>query len=125
LIDTSDSNADDPVHSFEVINGELAAFSESLTEKPMIVVATKLDATTDRTRLEALGDFCKQRGLEFHSISAVAGDGVKDLVRSIADALDKIPRAAPDSSQDLPQASAENDENASGHDSLPAPVKDS
>lgn len=92
LIDTSDSNDDDPIHSFEVISGELAAFSEKLTEKPIIVVATKLDATTDRTRLDALREFCAERGLEFHSISAAAGDGVKDLVRAIADALDKIPR---------------------------------
>ena len=98
LIDTSDSNADDPVHSFEVINGELEAFSASLIEKPMIVVATKLDATSDRARLEALRDSCQQRNLEFHSISAVAGDGVRDLVRSIANALDKIPRAARGSS---------------------------
>jgi GTP-binding protein len=82
------------VHAFEVINGELAAFSESLTRKPMIVVATKLDATTDRTRLEALRDYCKRQGLEFHAISAAAGDGVKELVRSIADALDKIPKAS-------------------------------
>src|SRR5438067_2098245 len=100
LIDTSDSNADDPVHSFKVINGELAAFSESLTQKPMIVVATKLDATTDRTRLEALGDYCKEHGLEFHSISAATGDGVKDLVRSIADALDKIPKASLEQASD-------------------------
>jgi len=98
LIDTSDSNADDPVHSFKVINGELAAFSALLIEKPMIVVATKLDATTDRARLEALRDSCQQRNLEFHSISAAAGEGVKDLVRCIADALDKIPRAARGSS---------------------------
>jgi len=125
LIDTSDSNADDPVHSFEIINGELAAFSESLTEKPMIVVATKLDATTDRTRLEALRDFCKQRGLEFHAISAVAGDGVKDLVRSIADALDKIPRAAHDPSLDLPHPPTEINQSAAGRDSLSTPVKDS
>ena len=107
LIDTSDSNADDPVHSFEVINGELEAFSASLIEKPLIVVATKLDATTDSTRLEALRDFCKRRKLEFHSISAVAGDGVKDLVRSIADTLDKIPRPTLDSTLDSPSSSAE------------------
>ncbi len=113
LIDTSDSNADDPVHSFEVINGELEAFSASLIEKPMIVVATKLDATTDATRLEVLRDSCKRRKLEFHSISAVAGDGVKDLVRSIADALDKIPRPVPDSSLDSPHAESENDQTSS------------
>src|SRR5246127_2931438 len=106
LIDTSDANADDTLHAFEVVNGELAAFSESLTQKPMIVVATKLDATTDRTRLDALQAFCGARRLEFLSISAVAGEGVKELVRSIADALDKIPRAG------LDGASAEQGESA-------------
>jgi GTPase involved in cell partitioning and DNA repair len=90
----------------------------------MIVVATKLDATTDRTRLEALQGFCRERNLEFHSISAVAGDGVKELVRSIADALDKIPRPAQETILDLP-ASGEIDENAPGHDSVPAPIKNS
>ena len=125
LIDTSDSNVDDPVHSFQVINGELEAFSASLIEKPMIVVATKLDATTDPTHLDELRDFCKQRNLEFHAISAVVGDGVKDLVRSIADALDKIPRPAHETTLDLPVTSGEIDENASGHDSIPAPIKNS
>jgi len=107
LIDTSDANADDPVHSFAIINGELAAFSESLTQKPMIVVATKLDATTDRTRLETLRAYCKKHGLEFHSISAATGEGVRELVRSIADALDKIPRASlghPSGDEGLPDA---------------------
>jgi GTP-binding protein len=102
LVDTSDSNADDPVHSFEVIAGELAAFSETLTKKPVIVVATKLDATTDQTRLDALRDYCAEHGLEFHSSSAATGDGVKELVRAIADALDKIPRAIHDVSADAP-----------------------
>jgi GTPase len=108
LIDTSDSTEDDPIHAFEVINGELIAFSESLAEKPMIVVATKLDATTDRTRLEALRDFCAKQHLEFHAISAPTGEGVRDLVRSIADALDKIPKPEADSSLDLADTPEEN-----------------
>jgi GTP-binding protein len=92
LIDTGDTAEMDPVKAFEVIEGELAAFSESLTKKPMIVVATKLDATTDNTKLEELRNFCQRQGLEFHSISAATGEGVKDLVRAMADALDKIPK---------------------------------
>jgi GTP-binding protein len=92
LIDTSDISEMDPVKAFEIIEGELAAFSGKLTAKPMIVVATKLDATTDRTKLEELGAYCKKSGLEFHAISGPTGEGVKELVRSIADALDKIPR---------------------------------
>src|SRR5881398_3151282 len=120
LIDTSDSNADDPIRSFELINGELEAFSASLIEKPMIVVATKLDATTDRARLEALRDSCQQRNLEFHSISAVAGDGVRDLIRSIADALDKIPRAARGSSIETLTAEGEEQQTLSAPINSPA-----
>ncbi len=94
LIDTSDMSDTDPVKGFEVIKGELAAFSEKLMEKPMIVVATKVDATTDRTKLEELQAFCKKKGIEFHAISGPTGEGVKELVRSIADALDRIPKVA-------------------------------
>src|SRR6202521_3658888 len=122
LIDTSDMAEMDPVKAVEIINGELEAFSASLTEKPMIVVATKLDATTDRTRLEALRDFCKERNLEFHPISAVAGAGVKDLVRSIADALDKIPRPTPDSALYPPPGPAENGGGGQDHHRSSAPV---
>jgi GTP-binding protein len=120
LIDTSDASDTDPIHSFEVIAGELQAFSESLAEKPVIVVATKLDATTDRTRLEALRTFCSERGLEFHAISAATGEGVRELVRSIADALDKIPKAAPEHGAETPRTSHENvtDTSAARHDNL-------
>jgi GTP-binding protein len=90
LIDTSDASDRDPVRDFEIICGELAAFSPALAEKPMIVVATKLDATTDRSRLEKLRDFCAQRALEFHSVSSASGAGIPELVRALADALEKL-----------------------------------
>jgi GTP-binding protein len=92
LIDTSDMAEMDPVRAFEIIAGELAAFSETLLEKPMILVATKLDATTDRGKLEELKDFCGKKSLEFHAISAATGEGVKELVRGMADALERIPK---------------------------------
>jgi GTPase len=92
LIDTSDATDADPVEAFEIINAELAAFSAGLMAKPMIVVASKLDATTDRSRLDELQTFCKKKGLEFHAISAATGEGVKELTQGLADALDKIPR---------------------------------
>jgi GTP-binding protein len=107
LIDTSDASEADPIHAFEVISGELRAFSASLAEKPMMVVATKLDATTERTRLEALREFCRERELEFHSISAATGEGVRELARSIADALDKIPKALPEPATEMQSASNE------------------
>jgi GTP-binding protein len=92
LIDTSDTAEMNPVKAFEIIEGELAAFSDTMLDKPMIVVATKLDATTDRTKLQELKKFCGEKGLEFHAISAPTGEGVKELVRAMADALDRIPK---------------------------------
>ena len=94
LLDTSDANDSDPVRDFEIIGHELASFSPMLAEKPMIVVATKLDATTDRTHLEELRAFCAKRGLEFHAISSATGEGIVGLVRAMADALDRIPKPA-------------------------------
>lgn len=92
LIDTSDVAERDPVQAFQIIEAELSAFSESLTQKPQIVAATKLDSTTDDSKLDELRQFCHQRSLEFHAISAATGEGVQDLVRAIADALDRIPK---------------------------------
>jgi GTPase len=94
LVDTSDANDRDPVHDFEIIERELAAFSPDLAKKPMIVVATKLDATTNLEHLEELRAFAAKRGLEFHSISSATGAGIVELVRAMADALDRIPKPA-------------------------------
>jgi len=91
LVDTSDANEDDPVRDFEIIQGELRAFSEALTREPVFIVATKLDATTRRERLDALRTFAEKQKLPFFAISSATGEGVQHLVRAMADALDQLP----------------------------------
>jgi GTP-binding protein len=90
LIDTSDASERDPVRDYEIIQGELAAFNPALAAKPEIVVATKLDATTDPARLERLREFCAGRGLEFHAISAATGEDIPELVHAMAAALERL-----------------------------------
>jgi GTP-binding protein len=120
LVDTSDANDRDPVRDFEIIEHELASFSPELAEKPMIVVATKLDATTNREHLEELRAFAAKRGLEFHSISSASGEGIVQLVRAMADALDRIPKlaAAAETANTVAAGSADEIEKASA---APAP----
>jgi GTP-binding protein len=130
LVDTSDANDRDPVRDFEIIEHELMSFSGELAAKPMMVVATKLDATTNRDHLEELRAFAAKRGLEFHAISAASGEGIVELVRAMADRLDRIPkparaaeianRAAGAASrgrneETLAQPASENDEAAAPH----------
>lgn len=84
LVDVSDaSGRPDPVEDFKVINNELASFGNGLGEKPMIVVATKIDVANP-DKLKKLSAHIKRRKLEFHAISAVTGQGIEDLKWALA-----------------------------------------
>jgi len=72
------------LHDFEVIVEELKSFSEDLAAKPMIVVASKIDAAQDPGRIEALEAFCRERKLPFFKMSAVTGEGIDALRYELA-----------------------------------------
>jgi GTP-binding protein len=87
LVDVSDaSGRPDPVEDFKVINRELANFGHGLEDKPMMVVATKLDVANPE-KLKKLSAHVKRRKLEFHAISAVTGQGIEELKWAIAKRL--------------------------------------
>jgi GTP-binding protein len=96
LVDVSDANPRDPVRDYEIIAAELKAFSAELAAKPLMVVATKLDAVTSPEKLDRLREFAAARGLEFHAISAVSGEGVEELVRGMAKTLERLPKVKPE-----------------------------
>jgi GTP-binding protein len=85
LVDVSEGSGRDPVHDFETVMEELASFSQELVKKPMIVVATKMDAAQDPARVEALSALAASRGLPFHAISAVTGQGIDALKFAMAE----------------------------------------
>ena len=87
LVDVSDATGRDPVHDFEVVMAELASFSEDLAHKPMILVATKIDAAQDQERIASLERLAGQRGLPFLKISSVTGAGLPALKRAMAEAV--------------------------------------
>jgi GTP-binding protein len=85
LVDVSDSTGRDPVHDFEVILQELASFSEDLAKKPMILVASKVDAAQNPDRIDALRNLARERHLEFYEISSVTGQGIEALKFAMAE----------------------------------------
>jgi GTPase len=84
LVDVSDFTGRDPAHDFDVILNELAQFGEHLIDKPMIVVASKIDACQDTDRIAAVGAKAAERGFSFLRISSVTGEGVETLRYAIA-----------------------------------------
>ncbi len=89
LVDVSDgSGREDPVADFKTISAELADFGHGLGDKPVIVVATKIDAVNP-DKLKKLQTYIKRRKLPFFAISAVSGDGLEPLKYAIADAVEQ------------------------------------
>ena len=85
LVDVSEASGRDPAHDFETVMAELASFSEDLAAKPMIVVATKMDAAQDAARVELLRQVAVERGLPFFEISSVTGQGLDELRYAMAE----------------------------------------
>ena len=89
LVDVS-GLAKDPIKDYQTVTQELEAYSRDVAAKPKIVVATKLDALDDEERLKEFEQFCQQNGMEFFSISAASGAGLKELLRTIERRLDAV-----------------------------------
>ncbi len=87
LVDVSEASGRDPVSDFEIVMHELQSFSEDLANKPMFVVATKLDAAQDPERIRLLENLAKERKLTFLQISSVTGQGLETLKRAIAESI--------------------------------------
>ncbi|HUK17065.1 MAG TPA: hypothetical protein VLW65_11660, partial [Bryobacteraceae bacterium] len=70
-------------------------FSEDLAKKPMMVVATKLDAAQDRDRVASLQRLAAEHNLPYFGISSVTGLGLEALKYAIAErVLGREPVAA-------------------------------
>jgi len=90
LVDVSDSSGrTDVTKDVEVIIGELESFGAHLEEKPMIMVASKIDVA-NKDRLAKLKRYCKKQKIELYEISAVTGKGIEELKYAIADAVEKL-----------------------------------
>jgi GTP-binding protein len=89
LVDLSDP-AQEPEEAVGVIERELAEFSNVLFAKPRWLVATKLDAIQDEKRREKFKQLCRDRGFAPHFISAVTGEGIKQLVYRVHDELSAV-----------------------------------
>ena len=91
LVDAS-STERDPVRDAEVIDRELAAYSQELSRKPRIVVVTKRDAVQDDAVIRRVERWARRRGFPCLAVSAVTGDGIASMLHATADALDTLPR---------------------------------
>ena len=92
FIDVSGQEGRNPVEDFNTINLELKKYSEKLSTRKQIIVATKIDVMQDETNLKELEKLAKKENLELYKISAVTGEGVQDLIDHVAKILKELPK---------------------------------
>ena len=90
ILDASEIEGRDACEDFEIINRELAGFSEELANAPQIVAANKCDMA-DPARLERLKQFITDKGYPFFEISAATTLGTRELMQAVAEKLSKLP----------------------------------
>ena len=88
VIDMSGYEGRDPYEDYILINKELEAFNKKLMEKPMIVIANKMDVEGAKENLEK---FKEKVSCEIYEVSAVTNKGLEKVVNRLADILDTIP----------------------------------
>ncbi|HEX3684265.1 MAG TPA: GTPase ObgE [Bryobacteraceae bacterium] len=94
LVDVSDLSGREPAEDFEVILRELGEFNAELLNRPMIVVASKIDACQNPERIEQVRSKARERGLPFQALSSVTGAGIDDLRYAMAAELFPAPDKA-------------------------------
>jgi GTP-binding protein len=77
------SSTETPEEEAAVVARELALHSEVLAKKPRIVVGSKIDSEVPGNS-EKLKAWAEANGYGYHQISAVVGEGVRELIRMLA-----------------------------------------
>ncbi|MGN1227609.1 MAG: GTPase ObgE [Christensenellales bacterium] len=93
VVDISGIEGNDPLESFEMINKELATYSEKLAGKPMLVVLNKTDLLCDEN-IHYLNEFMQKYGDKYKvvKVSAVTTDGVKEFIDETYKILKDLPK---------------------------------
>lgn len=96
VVDAAGTEGRDPVEDIYAINRELENYSHTLAQKPQVIAANKMDAVFDKedSPLEKIRAEFEPKGIRVFPISAVSGQGMKELlyyVRSMLDGMTEGP----------------------------------
>lgn len=92
IVDAAGSEGRDPIEDIYAIEKELNAYNEEIAARPQVIAANKMDMIYDEdndivARLKA--EF-EPKGIEVFPISAVSGQGVRELLYKVNNMLEQV-----------------------------------
>lgn len=92
IVDAAGTEGRDPVADIYAINKELEAYNPDIARRPQVIAANKIDAIFDpeNNPVEAIKKEFEPKGISVYPISAVSGQGVKELLYHVNEMLEGI-----------------------------------
>ncbi|MBD5527906.1 MAG: GTPase ObgE [Lachnospiraceae bacterium] len=97
IVDAAGTEGRDPIADIYAINKELESYNADIGKRPQVIAANKIDAiysVEESDPLAALKAEFEPKGIPVYPISAISGQGLKELlyhVREMLDGLDQEP----------------------------------
>ena len=92
MVDVAGTEGRDPIEDIYAINKELEAYNEDIAKRPQVIAANKMDAifAGDEDPVKKLKDEFEPKGIKVYPISAVSGQGLKELLYEVKQMLDGL-----------------------------------
>lgn len=94
IVDAAGTEGRDPIEDIYAINKELEAYNPDIAKRPQVIAANKIDALYTEDGEESAIDKIKKefepQGIAVYPISAVSGQGLKELLYHVNEKLESI-----------------------------------
>lgn len=92
IVDAAGTEGRDPIQDIYAINKELEAYNPDIAMRPQVIAANKIDAIYDRedSPIDAIRKEFEPKGIPVYPISAVSGEGVKELLYHVNGMLESL-----------------------------------
>lgn len=94
LVDAASTEGRDPIEDIYTINKELEAYNKDIAKRPQVIAANKVDAIFDDGSgidpVQKIRDEFEPKGIRVFPISAVSGQGMKELLYYVSGLLSEI-----------------------------------
>lgn len=92
MVDAASVEGRDPIADIHAINKELNAYNPEIAARPQVIAANKIDAIWDpgNNPVEKIRREFEPEGIPVYPISAVSGEGLKELMYAIKQLLDTM-----------------------------------
>ena len=96
IVDAAGTEGRDPIADIHAIDHELEAYNPQLLKKPQVIAANKIDAIygDENEIITSLREEFEKDGIAVYPISAVSGQGVRELLFHVRELLSKCPKEA-------------------------------